>query len=49
MHGTSSPISPGESCPSVCAIGRMGADQNDLVLRSLKCAEPSSEDRSFFS
>ena len=31
-HGTSSPISPGESCPSVCTIGRMGADQNDLVL-----------------
>jgi hypothetical protein len=29
---TSSPISPGGSCPSGCAIGRMGSDHWDLVI-----------------
>ena len=35
--GTSSPTSPGSSCPSDCATGRMGSDQWDLVL-SLKAS-----------
>jgi DDE superfamily endonuclease len=29
--GTSSPISPGGSCPSDCDGGRMGSDQGELV------------------
>ena len=29
-RGTSSPISPGSSCPSDCATGRIGSDQWDL-------------------
>ena len=33
--GTSSSISPGASCPSACANGRIGSDQWDLVLRVL--------------
>jgi hypothetical protein len=31
-RGTSSSISPGESCPSDCANGRTGSDQWDSVL-----------------
>ena len=30
-RGTSSPISPGSSCPSDCATGLTGSDQRDLV------------------
>ena len=30
-RGTSSSTSPGPSCPSECATGRMGPDQRDLV------------------
>ena len=29
MHGTSSRRGPGPSCPSDCAIGRIGSDQRD--------------------
>jgi hypothetical protein len=36
MLGTSSPISPGGSCPSGCAIGLMGSDHWDLVLGSFQ-------------
>src|SRR3954469_1763301 len=31
-RGTSSPISPGSSCPSACATGLTGSDHRDLVL-----------------
>src|SRR3954462_12575921 len=31
-RGTSSPISPGSSCPSTCATGLTGSDHRDLVL-----------------
>ena len=31
VRGTSSSISPGESCPSDCANGRTGSDQWDSV------------------
>jgi hypothetical protein len=37
--GTSSPISPGGSCPSGCANGPTGSDQGDLVLHQWSFAK----------
>jgi hypothetical protein len=36
-HGTNSSICPGKSCPSVCATGRIGSRQRDLVLLMRCC------------
>src|SRR5947207_15810921 len=33
LPGTASSTSRGQSCPSACAIGHIGPDQRDLVLR----------------
>src|ERR1700722_14490014 len=35
MPGTNLSTSHGASCPSDCATGRMGTNQNDLVLKAL--------------
>src|SRR5208282_5739034 len=46
MPGTSSPISPGASCRSACAIGPMGPDQRVLVLTlSQNCNAPVANER----
>src|SRR3954470_17360862 len=43
-RGTSSPISPGSSCPSTCATGLTGSDHRDLVVRrDALCGEVGRE------
>src|SRR5205814_9928948 len=40
LPGTASSTSRGQSCPSACAIGHIGPDQRDLVLRLISVYEP---------